>query len=104
LFFTTGNAEPWRTKLTRWAYTSCPDVHVGFFEPATLALGLEKCGFEARFPGYLHGYTPIIKNKVLKTLGFVNRNPMFDFLPWPVLSRIVDARYHVSAMPIGVAR
>jgi SAM-dependent methyltransferase len=104
LFLTTGNAKPWRGKLAQWAYTSCPDVHISFFEPATLALSLEKCGFKASFPGYLHGYTSIIKNKVLKNLGFIDRNPAFDLLPWPLFSRIVDARYRVSAMPIGIAQ
>lgn len=103
LFLTTGNAEPWRHKLDKWPYTSCPDVHISFFEPSTLALALEKTGFIPIFPGYSSGFNDVIKNKVLKTLGAVNKNRFFDLLPWPVISRLVDARYKVSSMPYGVA-
>lgn len=103
LFITTGNAKPWRTKLLTWSYSSCPDVHVSFFEPETLALALEKTGFRAEYPGYLPGHTTLIKNKVLKTVGFKHKSPVFDLMPWPLMSRVVDARYQISALPIGVA-
>lgn len=103
LFMTTGNAKPWRHKLTKWAYTSCPDVHISFFEPNTLSLALEKTDFRVIFPGYISGYTDLIKNKVLKNLGAIDKHKLFDYLPWFVISRIVNFKYQVSAMPMGIA-
>lgn len=103
LFVTTGNAKPWRNKFSTWSYASCPDVHVSFFEPETLALALEQAGFRAEYPGYLPGHSTLIKNKVLKNLGFTNKSRFFDLLPWPLMARVVEARYQVSALPIGVA-
>ena len=43
LFLTTGNAEPFRGRLAKWSYVK-PDIHVGFFEPGTLATALRGAG------------------------------------------------------------
>jgi SAM-dependent methyltransferase len=101
LFLTTGNARPFRERLTSWSYTSIPDVHVGFFEPATLALALRTAGFEVLVPGYLPGYDDVIRYKVLKSLHLKRRRAAERAVPWRLLSRIVDARRGVSAMPLG---
>lgn len=103
LFLTTGNAEPWRDRLFDWSYASIPDVHVSFFEPATLALAMEKAGLRAVPGRYFAGYTQVIKYKVLKSLRVRRNSRVLDWLPWSVLSRAVDRKYRVSAQPFGVA-
>ncbi len=103
VFFTTGNAKPWRGKLDAWAYTSVPDVHISFFEPKTLALALKKTEFNAEFPGYISGFSNIIKYKILKTLKIKYRSKCIDLLPWNSIAKIVNYKYKVSSMPIGIA-
>ena len=56
LFVTTGNAEPYRHKLSEWRYIM-PEVHISLFEPGTLALALDKAGFVAEYPGFGRGWT-----------------------------------------------
>lgn len=103
LFLTTGNARPWRRALLKWSYTQCPDVHVAFYEPETM----EKCLLASGFtPGYLHShpaYNDIIKYKILKNVGIQHRHRIIDALPWKLITRMVDGRYKVSAMPYGIA-
>jgi len=101
LFLTTGNAEPHAPDLTRWKYTSVPDVHVGFFEPATLASALERAGFEPLWPGRIGGFDDVIRFKVLKGLRVRRTSGFEQVLPWGSISRVVDARHRVSAMPAG---
>lgn len=103
LFLTTGNARPHRRRLDKWSYSTCPDVHVSFFEPETLALALEKAGFRPAFPGYVPGFTELIASKILKNLGFKRNRAVFGLIPWPLLSRAADALMRVSAMPVGIA-
>jgi SAM-dependent methyltransferase len=103
LFLTTGNAKPFRRKMGRWSYANFPDVHVSFFEPETMALALSKTGFKPVFLGYASGLTWIIKYKILKNLKFRHSSPFFDLLPWPIISRLADAVYNVTAMPMGLA-
>jgi len=105
LLLTTGNAKPWRKNLLNWNWTKIPDVHVSFFEPATLAKLLELTGYEAK---YLDNETialipDIIKFKVLKKIGFTTKKRIFNFLPWKYISYIVDYRYKLSKIPYGVA-
>lgn len=102
-FLTTGNAKPWRGRLLEWPYTACPDVHISFFEPESLAFALQKTGFEVRRGMFLDGFVGVIKYKVLKTLRIRNMHPFIDILPWRLMSSIVDLRHQVSKMPIGVA-
>jgi SAM-dependent methyltransferase len=101
LFLTTGNAEPHRRDLTRWSYARVPDVHVGFFEPSALAGALERAGFEVVWPGFVDGLDDVIRFKVLKSLQAYGATTIERLLPWSAISRVVDRRYRVSAMPIG---
>ena len=101
VYLTTGNAEPHRRDLTRWSYAKVPDVHVGFFEPETLARALETAGFEVLWPGSVHGLSDVIRYKVLKTARVHRTNAVERVLPWRTLSQVVDRRHRVSAMPAG---
>jgi SAM-dependent methyltransferase len=103
LFLTTGNAAPYRDRLAAWRYVM-PDIHVSFFEPPTLALALDKAGFDAEFPGYQPGWDDIIRFKVLKSLGVRRDTWPSRTVPWGVASRVVDRRLKPSAHPIGWAR
>ena len=101
LVLTTGNAEPHSPDLTRWAYTSVPDVHVGFFEPATLASALERAGLEPLWPGWVEGYDDVIRFKVLKSLHIRHASIAERALPWRRIAHVVDSRHKVSAMPLA---
>jgi SAM-dependent methyltransferase len=101
LFLTTGNAAPHEQDLTRWSYTSVPDVHVGFFEPATLALALSRAGFETAWPGAIDGIDDVIRFKILKSLRLHRTSAMERMLPWRAITGAADRRHGVSAMPIG---
>lgn len=103
LFLTTGNARPYRDRLLSWSYV-LPDVHVSFFEPQTLARAMEQSGFRAEQRRRLHGYSDIIRFKVLKNLKVRDRNIVERILPWRLLSAVVDARFGVSEHPVGWAR
>jgi len=103
LFLTTGNAAPYRDRLSRWRYV-VPDVHVSFFEPQTLALALDRAGFDAAFPGYQPGWDDIIRFKVLKSAGIRRDTLPSRVVPWTLASRIVDLRLRPSAHPVGWAR
>ena len=103
LFFTTGNARPYHNNLLNWSYASIPEVHVGFFEPKTIATALEKAGFKPYWPGYLPGYSNIIKFKILKVMRYKHEPLWAKIMPWHVLSRLVDAYYGVTRHPVGIA-
>ena len=103
LFLTTGNARPWRNKISDWSYASVPEVHVSFFEPGTLAVALEKTGFKPEYRGYLPGFSAVIKFKVLKTIRRRYGSAILDLLPWDMIARVVDMRYGVTQHPIGIA-
>lgn len=102
LFMTTGNARPYRGRLQQWRYV-VPEVHISFFEPEALALALTKAGFRPEFPGFLPGFTDVIRFKVLKSLGRRTKSPFEAALPWGVISRMVDRKFGVTAHPIGWA-
>ena len=101
-FYTTGNAAPYRNRLTRWRYV-IPEIHVSFFEPRTLELALRKSGFAADFRGFLPGFEDVIRFKILKNLGRKRRSSLESVVPWNLLSRVVDRRFGVTAHPIGWA-
>jgi 2-polyprenyl-3-methyl-5-hydroxy-6-metoxy-1,4-benzoquinol methylase len=103
LFLTTGNAKPFRSRLTKWSYSSCPDVHVSFFEPETLALALSKANFRPFYAGYQPGFREVIKYKILKNLKFKKRSFFFDLTPFSIISYLTNIKYQVTAMPIGIA-
>jgi SAM-dependent methyltransferase len=101
LFLTTGNAEPHGPDITHWSYTAVPDVHVGFFEPASLAFAIERAGLEPVWAGSIDGLHDVIRFKVLKSLRIRRRSMVERSLPWRWISPIVDARHRVSAMPLA---
>ncbi len=102
LFLTTGNARPHRGRIDRWAYV-IPEIHVSFFEPLTMATALERAGFRPQYPGYGPGFTDVIRFKLLKNLRVRRRSRIESAMPWPVIARVVDRRYGISAHPVGWA-
>jgi SAM-dependent methyltransferase len=103
LFLTTGNAAPFRDRLTSWRYVT-PDVHISFFEPETLAGALRTAGFEPGFPGFGPGWADIIRFKTLKSLRRHQRSRLEALVPWSFASRAIDRRLALSAQPVGWAR
>jgi SAM-dependent methyltransferase len=101
LFLHTGNAEPHRDQLSDWEYLAPIDVHVGVFEPTTMARALQLAGLEPEWPGYRPGHVDIIRHKVLKALNVEQRRTVYSIVPWPLASRVVDWRHGVSRHPIG---
>jgi SAM-dependent methyltransferase len=102
LFMTTGNAEPFRDRITTWRYVT-PDVHISYFEPATLARALREAGFEPEFPGYGPGWDDIIRYKILMSLRRKWSSVLEAMVPWGMLGRLVDSRLKLSAQPLGRA-
>jgi SAM-dependent methyltransferase len=100
LLVTTTNAQPYLAKLDSWRYIT-PEIHVSFFTPEVLATAMKAAGFDPRFPGYVDGWTDIIRYKVLKNVRRQNVSPFDALLAWPVSSRIIDRRLHLSAQPVG---
>jgi SAM-dependent methyltransferase len=100
LFLTTGNAEPFRNRMETWSYVQ-PDVHIGFFEPATLATAFRRAGLKPAFPGYVPGFTDLYRYKILKNLGRKRRDLLQDFVPWPLVARTADRRYRLSKHPVA---
>ena len=103
LFMTTGNAQPFHDRITKWRYVT-PDVHISYFEPATLATALEAAGFEPAFPGFGPGWEDIIRYKLLMSLRRKWSSPVEAVVPWGPLARLVDSRLKLSAQPVGWAK
>ncbi len=103
LFLTTGNAAPFRSRLTTWRYV-VPDVHIAFFEPETLAGALRRAQFQPAFPGYGPGWDDIMRFKVLKAIRRSGEGTADWLVPWPVVARLADWRIRLTAQPIGWAR
>jgi SAM-dependent methyltransferase len=103
LFLTTGNAEPYHDRITKWRYVT-PEVHVSYFEPATLATALEAAGFGASFPGFGPGWEDIIRYKLLMSARRKWSSPVEAAVPWRSVARLVDSRLKLSAQPVGWAK
>jgi SAM-dependent methyltransferase len=103
LFLTTGNAEPFRSRMDEWSYVQ-PDVHIGFFEPGTLATAFDRVGLKAAFPGYVPGFTDLYRYKILKNLRQKRLHAFEHLVPWPLVARAADLRYRLSAHPIAWKR
>jgi SAM-dependent methyltransferase len=99
-FYTTGNATRFRTRMPKWSYV-IPDIHVSFFEPATLDAAFRKVGLVPEYIGHRPGFNQIIRYKTLKSLPRRVSRVADVIVPWRPASRIVDARYGVSAFPIA---
>jgi SAM-dependent methyltransferase len=103
LFLTTGNAEPFRRRLLDWSYTSLPDVHVGFFEPRTVAEAYRAAGLLPTAGKYIPGFTEMLRYKILKNLRIRNRSWMEASIPWPAVCRIADRHRRLSQIPLAEA-
>ena len=100
LFVTTGNARPHRNRLSGWPYVM-PEVHISFFEPATLAAAMERAGLRPAFPGYGPGWTGIVRYRILKRLRRRRNSPLDRLVPWPLVCRLVNWRVGLAAQPVG---
>jgi SAM-dependent methyltransferase len=103
LFLTTGNAQPYHDRITKWRYVT-PDVHISYFEPETLAVALWAAGFEPARPGFGPGWDDIIRYKLLMSLRRKWSSPVEAIVPWRSLARLVDWRLKLSAQPVGWAK
>jgi SAM-dependent methyltransferase len=103
LFLTTGNAEPFAARLPEWSYV-IPEIHVSFFEPATLAYAMRDCGFKPDSIGLDGGFDEILKFKVLKNLRIRRRNAITDLIPSRPLAAAADRKVRLSKHPIGWAQ
>jgi SAM-dependent methyltransferase len=102
LFYTTGNARPFRGRLTTWSY-ALPEIHVSFFEPETLAAALREAGFQPEFRPPFPGLDDIIRFKILKRLGFRRRSWVERMFPWRLLLPLLRRKLEIGAHPIGWA-
>ncbi len=102
LFLTTGNAAPFSTRLLNWSYV-VPEIHISFFEPATLEYALRKCGFAPAHISVTDGFDDIVKFKVLKNLRVRRRSLITDLIPTAPLAAAADRKVQLSAHPIGWA-
>lgn len=100
LFLTTGNARPFRRRLSQWTYV-VPEIHISFFEPETIAFLMKKVGLLPEHLGFVPGFEKIIHYKVLKSLGVCRRSFWENLIPIDFLSRFVDGRYGISKHPVG---
>ncbi len=101
LFLTTGNAARHRHALQRWSYV-LPDVHVSFFEPATMAKAMSLVGLDPQTHRWLPGYDDIIRYKVLKNLKVHQRRRWERAIPWSIVARGIKIATGLLAHPVGV--
>lgn len=102
LFVTTGNAKPYRDKLSKWRYVT-PEVHISFFEPESLAHALRAAGFEPRSPGFGPGWSDLYRAKTLRSLGVHRTNPLERTVPWGLVARALESKLRLAEQPLGVA-
>jgi SAM-dependent methyltransferase len=102
LFLTTGNAQPYSDRLTRWRYVR-PEVHISFFEPRSLELALVNAGFRPERRALGAGFDEILKFKVLKNLHVRRRSRLSDALPSRLIAVLADRRTRLSDHPVGWA-
>lgn len=97
LFLTTGNSRPYRGRLASWRYV-LPDIHIAFFEPATLAAAYARAGLEPVAVPWGPGHEQIVRYKVLKNLRRRRRSSV-DRLLHATILREVDRRFGLLAHP-----
>jgi SAM-dependent methyltransferase len=102
LFVTTGNAQPYADRLSRWRYV-LPEVHISFFEPRTLEKAMAIAGFRPERRPLGSGFNEVLKFKVLKNLHIRRRSRLTDMLPSSRLGPIVDRVARLSEHPVGWA-
>lgn len=110
-WYTTGNSAPFQDAFLSWRYV-LPEVHLSYFNPKSMEIALDKCGFEPVPQGSsLAGIDYCIFFKVLKTLKIFRLPAMGGFmgtlaglLGAPIIragAKIVDKKYQISLMPMG---
>jgi SAM-dependent methyltransferase len=102
LFLTTGNAEPYAERLTKWRYVT-PEIHISFFEPRTLETAMRAAGIRPERRGLGPGFDEVLKFKVLKNLKVRRRSRITDLLPGRLIGRPADRVTRLAAHPIGHA-
>jgi SAM-dependent methyltransferase len=102
LFLTTGNAQPYAHRLTRWRYV-LPEIHISFFEPRTLECAMTAAGFRAAHPSLGPGFDEIMKFKILKNLRIRRRSRLTDLLPSRLIGPTADRMVKLSKHPVGWA-
>ena len=102
LFFTTGNARPFRENFFKWGYV-LPEIHISYFEPETLERALKAAGFRSAYPRSNPGINDIIRFKILKKFGWRKHALSEKLLPWPLLSRLAAWRFKIGVHPIAWA-
>ena len=89
LFLTTGNARPFRNRLSQWRYV-IPEIHVSFFEPQTLGLAMQTAGLDPVYPRFRRRFRsdhPVqdpqgARRPAARAVGAA--------VPWSIVSRLVD--------------
>ncbi|MFZ1994350.1 MAG: class I SAM-dependent methyltransferase [Solirubrobacteraceae bacterium] len=102
LLLTTGNAAPYASRLSRWPYV-IPEIHISFFEPATLERALRASGFRPAAMPPAGGFDDVLKFKVLKNLRLRRRSRWTDLIPARPVAVAADAKVHLRAHPIAWA-
>ena len=100
-FFTTGNAERFRSDLLKWQYF-IPEIHVALYEPRSLEAALKRAGLQPEYVGWKSGYSDVISFKILKGLKKNRMRAAYEILPRTPVPFLVDRKFGVSAFPIGV--
>ncbi len=103
VYLTTGNALPHRDKLIEWPYF-IPEIHVSLFEPGTIETSLRNAGIEPFRPGWIPGWSDIIRFKLLKNLKVRENRIWHNWLPWSLLGRMIDMKLQLSSHPAGRLR
>jgi SAM-dependent methyltransferase len=101
-FLTTGNAQPFADKLTRWSYVT-PEVHMSYFEPLTLDVAMRSTGFRPERKPRGPAFDEILKFKVLRNLRMRRRNRLTDALPANLIGPLADRMRRLSEQPVGWA-
>jgi SAM-dependent methyltransferase len=102
LFLTTGNAQPYAERLSKWRYV-LPEIHISFFEPRTLEHAMTSAGFRPERRALGHGFDEVMKFKVLKNLHIRRRSSLTDTLPSRLIGPVADRMVRLSEHPVGWA-
>lgn len=95
--YTTGNAEPFRGRLSQWSYV-VPEIHVSFYEPQTMRILFSQADLIPLQPVRRAVLADVIRYKIMKTLRLRRRGLVDRILPWPILTSVADRRFQISSM------
>lgn len=102
-FYTTGNAQPFRERMTKWGYV-VPEIHLSYYEPKSIERALKETGFEPTAHSWGPGWADVIRFKILKNLGIRKVGLWEKLLPWSLISRLANQRHQITAHPHAYAR